>query len=137
MFFLYFSLKKILGFIFPSIVQAQTKDWVDLQQGGYCVAGPDNDIATIHGIVCLIANILSVILQVLGLAGFIMMIVGALKYMILGNAEGAKSAKNTMTYAVVGLVVALGSYAIMRLIAEFTGVDILLDFTLPSSLTQH
>jgi len=127
-------LQKFYQLIFPALIQAQTREWADIQQDGYCVAGPEQDVATIQGIVCLLANVLSIILTGIGIAGFIMMIVGALKYMILGSSEGAKSAKGTMTYAAIGLVVALGSFIIMRIISEFTGMDSLLNFTLPSSL---
>ena len=131
---LLFFIQKLYQLILPPLVSAQTKEWVDIQKDGFCVAGPYQDIATIQGIVCLLANVLSITLTGIGLAGFIMMIVGSLKYMILGGSEGAKSAKGTMTYAVVGLVVALGAYAIMRFISEFTGIESILHFTLPSSL---
>lgn len=98
---------------------------------GYCV---QQEVATIQGLSCLIANVLSVAITAIGLAGFVMILVGAFKYLVSGgNSKGAESAKNTLTYAVIGIVLALSSYIILRLISEFTGVETILKFVIPSS----
>jgi hypothetical protein len=113
-------------------VYAQTKAW-----SGVCVGGPDNDVATIQGLQCVVANVLSIAITGIGLAGFVMLIVGAFKYLLSGgNAKGADDGKNTMTFAVIGLVVALSAFIILRILAEFTGVRSILNFTIPNSQTN-
>ncbi len=101
---------------------------------GVCVGGDDNDVATIQGLECLIANVFQVILTVIGLAGFVMMIVGAFRWLVSGgNTKGVESARNTITFAVVGLVVALSAFIVLNLIASFTGVNVITSFVIPES----
>ena len=105
-------------------VQAQTEAWQ-----GACVY--QGDVPTILGVECLIANVLRVAITFIGLAGFVMLLVGAYRYLISGgNSKGMDTARNTLTFAVVGLVVALSAFLIVRLIAEFTGVDSILNFSI-------
>jgi hypothetical protein len=61
--------------------------------------------------------IINVMLQVLGILAVIMIIVGGIRYTISnGDASRVKAAKDTITYAVVGLIVALLSYAIVNFV---------------------
>lgn len=126
----------LLFFTIPTPSFAQTQDWETLQgelDSGYCVM---NGAATIQGIVCLIANVLSVALTAIGLAGFVMMIVGALTWLLSGGkSENIEKARKTMTFAIVGLIVALSSYIIINLISTFTGISVIENFMLPSSDT--
>lgn len=108
---------------------AQTSSW-----SGVCVSQTDPDVATIQGLQCLMANVLSVFLTVLGITGFIMLIVGSMRWLLSGgNSQNVDKAGKTMTFAVVGIVVSLSSFIILRLIAEFTGVQTILNFSIPSS----
>ncbi len=118
----------IFNFLFAAApVLAQTEAWEE----GLCV---QYGVATIQGIGCLLANVLSIVLTVIGIAGFIMMVVGSLRWLLSGgNTQNVESAKKTMTYAVIGLVVAISSFAIINLIAEFTGVHIIKEFFIPTS----
>lgn len=115
---------------FPIKVQGQTSEW-----SGVCIE--NEDVATIQGFQCLLANILSVALTLLGLVGFVMMIVASLRYLLSGsNSQQVEKSKQTMTYAVIGIVVALSSFIILNLISKFTGVTSILNFKIPSSMTQ-
>lgn len=111
-------------------VSAQTRAW-----RGVCTHdGTSTGVATIQGLQCLMANILSVALTFIGLAGFVMIIYGAFKYLLSGgNSKGVESARSTITFAIVGLVVALSAFIILNLIAEFTGVDLIRQFSIPDS----
>lgn len=123
------SLALSVYFLFPLPVNAQTSVWSDV-----CVYSEDTEVATLQGLQCLIANILSVSLTIIGIAGFIMLIVGSMKWLLSGgNAQHVEKAKNTMTYAVVGLIVALSAFIILNLVAEFTGIQTILQFTIPDS----
>lgn len=126
------SLFLLNSFFAPQAVQAQTKNWAAYDQG--CVR---DGVATIQGVSCMVANILSVSLTVIGLAGFIMLIVGSLRWLMSGgNTQNVDSARKTMTFAVIGLVIALSSFVIINLIAEFTGIDIIKQFFIPDSDEQ-
>lgn len=93
-------------------------------------------VATIQGIECLLANVLSVAITLMGITGFVMMIFGAFRYLVSGgNSKETETARKTLTYAVIGIVVALASYIILNLIAEFTGVRTILDFQIPDGST--
>lgn len=91
-------------------------------------------VATIQGVQCLMANILSIAITAIGFAGFIMLIIGAFNYLLSGgNSKGMETARNTITFAVIGLVVALSSFIILNLISDFTGIESILKFNVPSS----
>jgi hypothetical protein len=81
-------------------------------------------VLTIQGIEGIIANVLAVAISGIGFAGFVMMIVGSFQYLLSGgDSKGVEGGKNTITYAIVGLVVALSSWIILNFIASFTGVE--------------
>ena len=118
-------------FLLPVRASAQTTAWQ-----GVCVetAADGEQVATIQGLQCLLGNILSVAITIIGLAGLVMFIVGAFTYMIAGtNAQLVEKAKKSITYAVIGLVVALSSFIILNLIAAFTGIPLITQFVIPNS----
>jgi len=116
--------------IIPAQASAQTFEW-----SGVCVGeGPNTDVATIQGAECLIANVFIVTITLIGLVGFVMFIFGAIKWMMSGSdTQGVKKAGSTMLYSVVGLVVALSAFIIINLIADFTGVNVIRSFKIPTS----
>jgi hypothetical protein len=103
----------------PSRVAAQNT--VPLEGNpSYTVDG----VLTIQAIEGIIVNILAVAVTGIGFAGFVMMIVGSFQYLMSGgNSKGVEGGKNTLTYAIVGLIVALSSWIILDFIARFTGID--------------
>lgn len=110
---------------------AQTDAWT-----GICVADGsgfgNGDVATIQGLQCLIANFLSVAITLIGLVGFVMILYGSFKYLISGgNSKHTDSARSTITYAVIGLVVALSSIIVLNLISAFTGISNITSFVIP------
>ncbi|HEX9817892.1 MAG TPA: hypothetical protein VGA89_03320 [Patescibacteria group bacterium] len=115
-----------------SPAQAQTSSW-----SGVCVGSSDNTVATIQGLQCLLANILATFLTLVGLVAFIMLIVSAFRILLSGgNAQNVEKAQKSITYAVVGLIVALSAFVILNLVSQFTGVETILKFNIPSSDTQ-
>ncbi len=108
---------------------AQTAQW-----RGVCVGGNENDVATIQGLECMIANIFTVIITLIGLSAFVMLVVGAVRWMLSGgNSSNLDKARNTMTYAVIGIVVALSAFIVINLISGFTGVETIKTFSIPTS----
>lgn len=78
------------------------------------------DIFGDSGIFTRVSNIL---LFIIGVLSVIMLIIGGLRYVISGgNASAVTAAKNTILYAIVGLVVAILAYAIIHfVITALTG----------------
>lgn len=69
----------------------------------------------------MVATVINIILFIVGIIAVIMIIVGGIRYVLSGgDASGVQGAKNTILYAVIGLVVALLAFAIVNfLVAQF------------------
>lgn len=64
-------------------------------------------------------NIINVILFVVGIIAVIMIIVGGLRYTVSnGESSQIKAAKDTILYSVIGLIVAIMSFAIVNFVVE-------------------
>jgi len=83
------------------------------------------DVATLNDFEGLVGGVLSTALPLLGLAAGIMVLVAGFQIIAAGGErEGMQKAKNTLTYAVLGLVLAFVSWFILRFVHFFTGVDV-------------
>jgi hypothetical protein len=95
----------------------------------------DNTISLAEGVKCaksadqkgnlgnIIQAVTNVLLFIIGAVSVIMIILGGLKY-VLSNGDSSQitSAKNTILYAVIGLIVALLAFAIVNFVLDsFTG----------------
>lgn len=75
--------------------------------------------ATLFGTTGIFTTISNVMLFVVGAISVIMVIVGGLRYVISGgNSSNITAAKNTILYAVVGLIIAIMAYAIINFVLE-------------------
>lgn len=83
--------------------------------------------STIMGDGGVVTTIINVMLFIVGILSVIMLIYGGLRYVISGgNSSSVTAAKNTILYAIVGLVIALFAYAIVNFVlgaatGSFTG----------------
>lgn len=70
-------------------------------------------------------TITNVLLYLIGAISVIMLIVGGLRYVVSGgDSTAVQGAKNTILYAIVGIVVAILAYAIVSfVITSFTGTS--------------
>ena len=84
-----------------------------------------NGAATIHGLEALFANVLNAVFGAVGIVLFIMLLLGGFKYITSGgDPKALESAKNTLTYAVFGLVLAACAYLFLVFVEYFTGFNI-------------
>lgn len=65
----------------------------------------------------LITTIVNIMLFIVGALSVIMLIIGGIRYTISGgNSAGVTAAKNTILYAIVGLIIAFLSYAAVQFV---------------------
>jgi hypothetical protein len=90
---------------------------------GQCTANPDSKVCKASGdaneqnATTIVKRIIDLLLFALGITAVFMIIWSGVKYVTSrGDAANVKSAKDTLTYAVVGLIVALLAYAIVNFI---------------------
>ncbi|MBM3210515.1 hypothetical protein FJZ39_04220 [Candidatus Saccharibacteria bacterium] len=66
-----------------------------------------------------IQQIINILLFIIGIISVIMLIIGGLRYVVSGGkSDQVTAAKNTILYAIIGLVVAIFAYAIVRFVVE-------------------
>lgn len=88
----------------------------DCVQDGLDATGGSGSKASASDIIALVVKVL---LFIIGAISVIMIIIGGLRYVVSQGDSGAiTSAKNTILYAVVGLLVALFAYAIVNFVVE-------------------
>ena len=65
----------------------------------------------------MIQNVVNLLLYILGIIAIIMIVVGGIRYTTSGgDSSGTKAAKDTILYAVIGLIVAMLSFAIVNFV---------------------
>ncbi len=112
----------VVPVIQPAAVYAQNcttpgdiRDGIDCARG----EGQDKPLFATNGIFQTIVNTL---LFIIGAVAVIMLVYGGFKYVISGGDSSAvTSAKNTILYAVVGIVVALLSWAVLDFVLNQLG----------------
>jgi hypothetical protein len=86
-------------------------------ESGANAARGTNQQAELFGDAGIFSTITDVLLFILGAVSVIMIIIGGLRYVISGgNSANVTAAKNTILYAIVGVVIALLSYAIIKFV---------------------
>jgi len=86
-----------------------------MQEGLNKVGGQENKTSLEDNI----KTVTNILLFVLGAIAVIMIIIGGIRYATSnGDASATKAAKDTILYAVIGLIVAILAYAIVRFVIE-------------------
>ena len=82
------------------------------------------DATAIAQIVCPVMNILNILIVAAGLFFVIFVIFSGIKYvMAQGDPKGLMAAQQSLTYAIIGLVIILGFFATTNIIAGVTGTN--------------
>ena len=64
-------------------------------------------------------KVLTIVFTLAGLLSVIFIIIGGLKYTLSGgDASGLKSAKETITYAIIGLIVTLVAFGVVNFVTK-------------------
>lgn len=89
-----------------------------LQDGADSAQGKDQQ-AELFGDDGIFKTITNVLLFIIGAISVIMLIIGGIRYVVSGGDSGAvTSAKNTILYAIVGIVVAILAYALVNFVVD-------------------
>lgn len=98
---------------------ADCKTAAECAQVGVDTTGGTGGSASVGDIVKTIVNVL---LYILGAVAVIMIVLGGIRYTISqGDSSALTSAKNTILYSVIGLIVALLAYGIVNFVlTQFT-----------------
>lgn len=84
-----------------------------------------NNPATLEDFRFVFENAVKAILGLAGIAFFILILIGGLKYLTSGgDPKATEGAQKTITYAVFGLIAIVLSYLVLVLIQNITGVNV-------------
>jgi hypothetical protein len=117
---IFISVFAISGLFFATSVHAQTATQLacDAADGVYNAASDSCATkATQRSVDSAVKTAVNILSYVAGVASIIMIVIGGIKYAASGGDSNAiSSAKNTLLYAVVGLVIALLAQALVRFV---------------------
>jgi hypothetical protein len=105
--------------LYDATAASATCDTVNMsiQSGADCARGngqPDNLFA---GEGSVFGRITSIMLFIVGAVAVIMLIIGGIRYVVSGGDQNqVTAAKNTILYAIIGIVVAVLAYAAVRFV---------------------
>lgn len=86
-------------------------------QSGANAAHGNEQPTQIFGNTGIFTTVTNILLFLIGVLSVIMLIIGGLRYVLSGgNATAVTAAKNTILYAIVGIVVAILAYAIVHFV---------------------
>lgn len=89
------------------------------------IGGEKVVVPTLKGIECVFKVFLNLSIRVAGILLFIMLIIGGFRYLTSGgDSKQIEAAKQTITYALLGMVLLLGGWLILLFIRELTGIDV-------------
>lgn len=93
---------------------------LDVMNGDY--RGDGQPAELFDGNAAIIPRVINLMLFIVGVLAVIMLIWGGIRYVISGgDATKVKDAKNTILYAIVGLIVAILGYAVVNWVISVVG----------------
>ena len=91
---------------------------LSMEDGANAARGIDQ-ATTLFGNTGVFTTVTNVMLFIVGAISVIMIVIGGLRYVLSGgNSSNVTAAKNTILYAIVGLVVAMLAYAMINFVIE-------------------
>ena len=96
-------------------------------------SGKASGVATIQSLETLFTNVVNVVIALSGVALLLMFIVGGFSFMFAaGDAKKMEQARATITNAIIGLIIIVAAYLILKIISVFTGLPDILKFSIPT-----
>lgn len=89
-----------------------------IAQGAEC-AKPTNAPSELFGPQSIFVTVTNILLFIIGAIAVIMLIIGGIRYVVsAGDQNAVTSAKNTILYAIIGIVVAFLAYAAVNFVSS-------------------
>lgn len=108
-----------VAFVAPLAVSAQCDDIKSGIAGGSQCAKPDTAPEKLFGDNSVFVTITNIMLFLIGAIAVVMLIIGGVRYAIsAGDTTAVTAAKNTILYAIVGIVVAFLAYAVVAFVSD-------------------
>lgn len=86
-----------------------------------------------QNIISIIGGVIRFIIVAAFIIAFVMLVVGGIRWIFAGGDEKAVAgARNTITAALIGLVIVLAAFALIRLVETFFGIQILTNPCIPT-----
>lgn len=86
-------------------------------QGSTEVSQGDGQPSELFGDSGIFTTIINILLFIIGVVAVIMLIIGGIRYVVSGGDQAAvTAAKNTILYAVIGIIIAILAYAIVNFV---------------------
>jgi uncharacterized membrane protein len=84
-----------------------------------------DDVASFKSLEAVFSNVLNIAVTIAGLILFIMLLIGGFNYLTSGgDPEKLKKAGATIGHALLGFILLIASWFIIKLLSQFTGVDL-------------
>lgn len=118
--------KKLIPFIAPALALA-------IPAAAMAQNLVPTELTKTGDIIVVIRAIIRFILLVAFVIAFVMLLVGGIRWILAGGDEkSVEKARNTITAALIGLVIVLVAFALIKLVETFFGVQIISgDITIP------
>ena len=87
--------------------------------------GTTDSVAKLSALECVFASILNIVIRLGGILAFIFLIIGGFNWLTSGgDPKKLQQAKNTITYAILGIILLIVAWLILLFIEKFTGVTV-------------
>ena len=113
-------------FLFATPITAHAQDWTG------CI-DPNTGVATLQCIPIVFNNIVTAALEFVGAVAVILLVYAGIRFVTSGgDPKQVQSARQIITYALIGLVLVLSSFAIIFFISYLTGAKCIETFSFTS-----
>ena len=103
----------------PSVFAACDTGNLSISSGADCARGNQQPADLFGGNNSIFSRVTNILLFLVGAISVIMLIIGGIRYVISGGDQAqVTSAKNTILYAIVGIVVAFLAYAAVNFVTQ-------------------
>lgn len=89
------------------------------------MASPLPDTPTLANLEIIITHVLSVVARLLGIAAFVMLLVGGFQLLTAtGDPKKTEAGQKTLTAAIVGLLIVIGGWMFLKILEVTTGTKL-------------
>lgn len=117
-----FSLYFLLSLSTPLLAHAQAQSWGNCVEN-VVVNGQTSQVPSLQCLPVVFSNVVTAALEFVGAVAVILLVYAGIRFITSGgDAKQVAGARQIITYAIIGLVLVLSSFAIIYLVSYLTGV---------------